>query len=477
MPNNRFSLLLLGFFAALVLAAAPTQAQCILGGLYDEDAVDTTLFGSAVEIDSGVLVVGAMLDTTATEWGSGRVHVYRESEGEWTRSQILDAPDGDLTDMLGVAVDIEGGSIIAGAWWDEEDGIRSGSAYIFEDSGEGDFTFAGKLRASDGMPEATFGRTVAISGSFAVVGAPLHMSAGSVSGAAYLYERDSGGVWSQTAKILPDDLAAGDRFGLALDMDGTTVAIGSSWSDGGRGTVYIFEVGTAGSVTQVARIQPSSLEPGDQFGFDVALDGTNLLVGAYLDDEEALDGGSLWYYENSSGSWALAQGPIVDDALGGADAQLGTSVALDGTRALVGARFATLSDAPAFSGAVVVYELVGDLWERSAYLASDNPQTESEFGWQVALDGTAHDFGVVAALYEDVAIEDDGAAYVLAFNSEFCGGGVLGDVNDDGSVDGADLTILLGSWGVCQDVPCIADLDEDGIVSGTDLTILLGGWS
>ncbi|MBM4105098.1 MAG: hypothetical protein FJ257_02150 [Phycisphaerae bacterium] len=52
---------------------------------------------------------------------------------------------------------------------------------------------------------------------------------------------------------------------------------------------------------------------------------------------------------------------------------------------------------------------------------------------------------------------------------------VLGDLNDDGIVNGADLAILLGAWGACSG--CAADLNDDGIVNGTDLSILLGAWS
>jgi len=48
-----------------------------------------------------------------------------------------------------------------------------------------------------------------------------------------------------------------------------------------------------------------------------------------------------------------------------------------------------------------------------------------------------------------------------------------GDLNGDGDVNGADLTILLGSWGTDDDV---ADLNDDGSVDGADLTLLLGGW-
>jgi len=49
------------------------------------------------------------------------------------------------------------------------------------------------------------------------------------------------------------------------------------------------------------------------------------------------------------------------------------------------------------------------------------------------------------------------------------------DLNGDGVVDGADLGILLGSWGICDDCP--ADLNGDGVVDGADLGILLANWS
>ena len=47
------------------------------------------------------------------------------------------------------------------------------------------------------------------------------------------------------------------------------------------------------------------------------------------------------------------------------------------------------------------------------------------------------------------------------------------DVDGDGRVDGADLTIVLGHWGDSGS-PC--DLDGNGVVDGGDLTIVLGSW-
>lgn len=53
--------------------------------------------------------------------------------------------------------------------------------------------------------------------------------------------------------------------------------------------------------------------------------------------------------------------------------------------------------------------------------------------------------------------------------------GVVGDLNGDGIVNGADLAILLGAWGPCEGCP--ADLDGNGVVDGADLAILIGHWS
>ncbi|MBL9150013.1 MAG: hypothetical protein JNM94_15100 [Phycisphaerae bacterium] len=50
----------------------------------------------------------------------------------------------------------------------------------------------------------------------------------------------------------------------------------------------------------------------------------------------------------------------------------------------------------------------------------------------------------------------------------------FGDANGDCMVDGADLAILLGSWGSCEGCP--VDLNDDGVVDGADLAILLGAW-
>jgi hypothetical protein len=49
------------------------------------------------------------------------------------------------------------------------------------------------------------------------------------------------------------------------------------------------------------------------------------------------------------------------------------------------------------------------------------------------------------------------------------------DLDNDGSVNGADLGLLLASWETCGE--CDADLNADGVVDALDLALLLGSWS
>lgn len=52
----------------------------------------------------------------------------------------------------------------------------------------------------------------------------------------------------------------------------------------------------------------------------------------------------------------------------------------------------------------------------------------------------------------------------------------LGDLNQDGIIDGADLTMLLSAWGSCSSEHCPEDLATDGVIDGQDLSVLLGSW-
>ena len=49
----------------------------------------------------------------------------------------------------------------------------------------------------------------------------------------------------------------------------------------------------------------------------------------------------------------------------------------------------------------------------------------------------------------------------------------VGDINDDGIVNAADLGLLIGAWG---NKGGAADLNDDGLVNAADLGLLIGAW-
>jgi hypothetical protein len=81
-----------------------------------------------------------------------------------------------------------------------------------------------------------------------------------------------------------------------------------------------------------------------------------------------------------------------------------------------------------------------------------------------------------ANLFIVYASSPGGAEFYVELGSvtELSCAGPPGDLSADGTVDGADLGLLLGQWGACAD--CKADLNNDGQVDGADLGALLGNW-
>ena len=103
----------------------------------------------------------------------------------------------------------------------------------------GQSTFAGggpctatelsKVVATDAASGDEQGLSVEISGDVAIVGARLNDEAGVDAGAAYIYRFD-GMTWSQEAKLIANDVVAGDHFGVAVDIDGDVAVVGSARS-------------------------------------------------------------------------------------------------------------------------------------------------------------------------------------------------------------------------------------------------------
>ena len=123
-----------------------------------------------------------------------------------------DAGDGD---DFGISVAIDKDTLVVGAGGeDPKDVINAGAAYVFTRTGTV-WSQQAKLIAGDAAAGDRFGISVAISGNTAVVGAWLDDGVGADSGSAYVFARN-GTVWTQQAKLTAGDTAGGDQFGKGI---------------------------------------------------------------------------------------------------------------------------------------------------------------------------------------------------------------------------------------------------------------------
>jgi hypothetical protein len=384
--------------------------------LTDPGNAKNDYFGYSVAIAGSTVVVGAWGDSVAR----GAAYVFVRSGSTWSQQAKLTAQDGVAFDQLGWSVAISGSTVVAGAP-SAPGGTDTGAAYVFVSSG-GVWSQQAKLTASDGFLDDTFGNSVAISGSIAVVGA---VGAGSKAdaGAAYVFVR-SGTSWSQQAELADPGGAQNDYFGFSVAIAGSTAVVGAPGSNSGTGAAYVFTP-SATTWSQQAKLTAADGAAADSFGGSVAIAGSTAVVGAYGNNSGAgaaysfTRSGTAWFQQAEltavggaagdnfggsvaiSGSTAMAGAPVNNSSAGAAyvfvlpsqQAKLtatkafffGTSVAISGSTAVVGA-IGTGSVADA--GAAYVFVRSGSTWSRQATLADPGNATNDVFGTSVAIDGS-----------------------------------------------------------------------------------------
>ncbi|MCK4653795.1 MAG: FG-GAP repeat protein [Candidatus Cloacimonetes bacterium] len=210
----------------------------------------------------------------------------------WDNEQKLTASDGAEDDHFGHSVSINGDYAVIGAYWDDDNGTNSGSAYIFHKSGTS-WSEQAKLIASDGAFVDMFGWSVSIDGDYAVIGAYWDDNG---SGSAYIFHR-SGTTWTEQAKLTASDGADYDYFGSSVSISGDYAVIGANYDDE-SGSAYIFL--RSGTIwTQQAKITASDGSDYDLFGSSVSIDGDYTVIGASRDNDNGSESGSAYFYSET----------------------------------------------------------------------------------------------------------------------------------------------------------------------------------
>ena len=278
-----------------------------------------------------------------------------------------------------------------------------------------------KMAASDRSAGSRLGQSVAISGDYAVVGAP-----GNGSGSAYIFKRN-GTTWVEQQKIIALDANSDDNFGTSVAISGDYIVVGAIYdnenaSGGGAlsdaGSAYIFKR-TGTTWAQEQKIVPSDRADGDYFGSTVAISGDYVAVGAFLSNPSGLaDAGAAYVFKRTGTSWAQEQKITAPDMA--TNDNFGCSVAISGDYVIAGSvndgEDAAGANTLAGAGSAYVFKRTGTTWAQEQKIVPSDRATTDSFGFSVAISG---DDVVIGAVYEDEnasgteTITNAGSAYIF----------------------------------------------------------------
>jgi len=348
--------------------------------------------GNSIALDGNRAIVGASLDDTVAGIDAGSVRIFElDNNDNWVEMATLTASDGAAGDKFGRSVALEGNIALIGADRDNTAaGNNAGSVRVFEQDVNGNWAEVATLTASAGAASDYFGYSVALDGNRAIVGAYNdNTAAGINSGSARVFEQDAGGNWSEVAMLTASNGLSNDSFGYSVALDGNRAIVGAYSADnaGGEaaGAAWVFEKNANGNWTEIANLIASDGATFDYFGYSVGLDGNQAIVGAPQDNTVAgINAGSARVFEqDAGGNWVQVATLIASDSA--SDDYLGNAVALNGNRAIVGAHRDDVSNRPnAGSARVFEKDTIGNWAEVEILIASDSSSYTS-LGSSVAL--------------------------------------------------------------------------------------------
>ena len=296
------------------------------------DAACGDWFGGSVSVWSNWLVIGAYL----ADDNSGSAYLYHFNGSAWEFKTKLTAPDGVANAYFGISVAISGNTIAIGASGDGEAGPSAGSAYLFRYNDD-TWEFERKISAPDGAQNHEFGFRLAVFGDVAIIGDGGYEDDdnGWASGAAYVFRYD-GTTWVEEAKLLASDGETGDHFGLGVSVWGDVAVIGADEEDDNgwaAGAAYVFRYDGTTWVEE-DKLLASDGKSRDHFGFSVSVWGDVAIVGVSEYFGSGFEPGAAYVFVNSNGSWVEQAKLTASDA---GDGDHPRAVSISGERAIVGA--------------------------------------------------------------------------------------------------------------------------------------------
>ncbi len=378
-------------------------------------------FGYSVDISGNWSIVGSPYVNNY----EGVAYLYqRVGSDTWNGPYTIEATDFaqlQEDDWFGRSVAISGSYAIVGAPNMDSTAVNTGAAYIYRNILDDVWDDGTKIAASDAAEDDLFGNSVDIFGDYAIVGAPQETGGDLYAGTAYIFHRTDTNTWTEAAKIVASDAEAYDNFGYSVAISGDLAIVGAIGESEGAGAVYIYryiDPETWDEVTKITATDGGDMD--DSFGISLAISGDYIIVGAAYDDSINSNAGAAYiFHQTDPDNWDI--GTKITAADGGAEDIFGLSVDISGDYAIVGA---PLNNAGA--GAAYSYHRTGiNTWDAEPKILAYDAAINDNFGWSAAISNA---YAIVGAPNEYTGPAWYGAIYIyypdpaaielLCFNAE-----------------------------------------------------------
>lgn len=263
-------------------------------------------FGHGISLNGDTLFVGTSSASPDIGNGpiqfAGAVQVFLLVEGEWIYQTQLTASDAQPRDFFGGVVSSSGDILaVSAAGVDPDLGngpiSNAGAAYIFTRIGS-NWVETQKITSSDAEAEDGFGSRVSLRNDVLVAGAvgespDLGLGPIDRAGSAYVF-RFNGISWVEEDKLIAEDSYPFLQLGISIAIDEDIVVIGTQNGSidptnppySGTGAAYVF-YHDAGEWYQAAKLVSFATGPQDVFGSGVVINGTSILVAAFVEDVDS----------------------------------------------------------------------------------------------------------------------------------------------------------------------------------------------
>ena len=350
--------------------------------LRSDDALNQLAgFGGAIVAGDGDVIIGSAGATIKP----GQVMIFRSTADGWTEASSISASDGVADNRFGRAMAMHGSTLLVGATVQDQ---NKGAAYIFNKNADGEWTETTKLVPASIVEGDNFGRVASLTDEFAFISS---IGKNEARGAVYAFHNSGDAMWKEMSGLAPDSLESGDYFGFAVSGSGNRVLVGSPalQRQEESGAAYIFKYDEAsGTWMQEAMLENADLDPRSGFGASVLLTENYALIGAPGADQGT---GAVYIYafDSEAGSWDQENKLVAFDSP--RRGQFGASLARNGSAVWIGAPFSN-----GFTGSVYVYDFDGeaDAWSGGTKLWAKESSRGSGFAGSFAIDG---DVAVIGA--------------------------------------------------------------------------------